>query len=103
MSYSGNDDHDEAEARLRAVVMNELSEIMQRTGLPPMSVLRLAVRSVGTIYREMANAHSGPDACTCGWRPHPASDGDLLVLALLTACERSRPNDLRRMQVAGTA
>lgn len=94
---------DEAEAHIRATVMNELCEVMHRAGLPPMAVLRLAARSIGTIYREMANAHSGVDPCPCGWRPHPASDIELLGMALMTACEQRRADDLRLMQVAGSA
>lgn len=49
--------HDEAEAHIRATMMNELCEVMHRTDLPPMALLRLAARSVGSIYREMADAH----------------------------------------------
>lgn len=95
--------HDEAEAHIRATVMNELCEVMRRAGLSPMAVLRLAARSIGTIYREMAEAHSGMDPCSCGWRPHPASDVELLGMALMTACEQRRAADLRLMRVADNA
>ena len=95
--------HDEAEAHIRATIMNELCEVMHRTNLPPMAVMRLAARSIGTIYREMADAHSGIDPCPCGWRPQEATDIDMLVMALLTACERRRTDDLRLMRIAGTA
>lgn len=95
--------HDEAEAHIRATVMKELCDVMHRAGLPPMAVLRLAARSIGTIYRAMAEAHSGSDSCSCGWRPHPESDIELLGKALTTACEQRRANDLRRMRIAGNA
>ena len=95
--------HDEAEAHIRTTVMNELCEVMHRAGLPPMAVLRLAARSIGMIYREMAEAHSGVDPCPCGWRPHQANDVELLGMALMTACEGSRTDDLRQMRVAGSA
>lgn len=95
--------HDEAEAHIRATIMNELGEVMQKTGLPPMAVLRLAARSIGTIYREMADAHSGVDPCPCGWNPHEASEIDVLAMALVTACERRQVADLGLMRVAGTA
>jgi len=95
--------HDEAEAHIHATVMNELCEVMHRSGLPPMAVLRLAARSIGAIYREMADAHSGIEPCPCGWRPYPATDIELLGMALMTACERRRTNDLRLMRIAGTA
>lgn len=70
--------------------------------LPPLAVLRLAVRSIGSIYREMADAHLGFDRCVCGWRPH-ASDVELLGMALMTACMRRRTTDLRLIPVEGTA
>lgn len=94
---------EEAEAHICATVIKELCEVMQKTGLPPMAVLRLAARSVGTIYREMADAHAGLDPCPCGWRPHEASDAEVLGMALMTACERHRVHDLRQMRIAGTA
>ncbi|CAH1662319.1 hypothetical protein [Chelatococcus asaccharovorans] len=93
----------EAEAHIRATVMNEICEVMHRAGLPPMAVLRLAARSIGTIYREMAEAHSGIDPCPCGWRPSPATDMEVLKSALATACHRRRTDDLRLMQIAGRA
>lgn len=95
--------HDEAEAHIRATVMNEICEIMHRAGLPPMAVLRLEARSVGTIYREMAAAHSDIDPCPCGWRPHPATDVEMLGMALMTACEGHKSGDLRLMRAAGNA
>lgn len=94
---------DEAEAHIRAAMMNELGDVMHRTNLPPMAVLRLAARSIGRIYREMADAHSGIDPCPCGWRPHEASEIEVLVTALRAACGRRRTHDLRLMQIAGTA
>ncbi len=95
--------HDEAEAHIRATVMNEICEIMHRAGLPPMAALRLAARSVGTVYREMAAAHSGIDPCPRGWRPHPATDVEMLGMALMTACEGHKSGDLRLMRAAGNA
>lgn len=94
---------DEAEAHIRARMMNELCEVMQRTNLPPMAMLRLAARSIGTIYREMADAHSGIDPCPCGWRPQEATEIEVLVRALVTAGERRHTDDLRLMRIAGSA
>ena len=95
--------YDEAEGHVRATVMNELCEVMHKCSLPPMAVLRLAARSIGMIYREMADAHSGIEPCSCGWQPHPATDVELLGMALMTACEQHRTVDLRLMRVAGSA
>jgi len=93
----------DAEAQIRATMMNELCGIMHKLGLPPMMVLHLAARSIGTIYREMADVHSGIDPCSCGWRPHPLTDVEVLGMALMTACEQRRTNDLLQMRVIGTA
>ena len=94
---------EETEAHIRATVINELCRVMRNTGLPPMAVLRLAARSIGTIYREMADAHGGVEPCTCGWRPHHSTDIEVLCMALMTACERHHVHDLRQMRIAGTA
>ena len=83
--------------------MNELCEIMRKVGLPPMAVLHLAARSIGTIYREMADAHSAIEPCPCGWRPHPVRDVEVLSTALAAACEQRGSDNLRLMRVAGTA
>lgn len=95
--------HAEAEAHIRAAMMNEICEVMHRAGLPPLAALRLVARSIGTIYREMAEAHSGIDPCPCGWRPNPKTDMEILSSALLAACERRRAVDLRLMPIAGRA
>lgn len=102
------DDHDrradEAEAILRTAIMNGFSDAMRKSGLPPMVVLRLAARAVGSVYREAADAHSGPHACGCGWCPQDGADVDLLCSALLSAATRRRHRrDLAAMQVAGRA
>lgn len=95
--------NEEAEAHIRATVMNDLCAVMDKTKLPPMALLRLAVRSIGEIYRDMADAHSGIEPCPCGWRPHRETDIEVLTMALITACGRCPVADLRRMPVAGTA
>lgn len=94
---------EEAEDHIRATMMNEICDVMARTNLPPMTLLRLAARSIGMIYREMADAHSGVEPCPCGWRPDRAADVEILGMALIAACDRFRTADLRRMPVAGTA
>ncbi|WP_406873466.1 hypothetical protein WHT83_07725 [Aminobacter sp. P9b] len=95
--------HEEAQAHIRATIMNEFCEVMRKTGLPPMVVMRLAAQAVGSIYRETADAHSGPAACPCGWCPREGTDVDVLCAALLAACTRRMGRDLRSMAIAGTA
>ncbi|WP_295813674.1 hypothetical protein [uncultured Nitratireductor sp.] len=94
---------EEAEAHLRMQLMKEMSEVMRRTGLPPMVVMREAVRAIGAIYRETAQAHREPACCPCGWRPQEASDLEYLGQALLAASTKRGRGDLDAMQVLGTA
>ncbi|CAN0653816.1 hypothetical protein [Nitratireductor sp. OM-1] len=94
---------EEAEMHLRMQLMKEMSAVMQRTGLPPMIVMREAVRAIGVIYRETADAHQGPGSCSCGWQPQEAADLDYLGRALLEATRQPRRRDLGAMQVLGTA
>ena len=93
----------EAESHLKMQMMKEMSELMRRTGLPPMVVMREAVRAIGLIYRETAAAHREPACCPCGWRPQAACDLEYLGQALLEASRRPRARDLGGMQVLGTA
>ncbi len=104
-AFSSDDErrHEEAQAHIRATIMNEFGEVMRRTGLPPMVVMRLAAQAVGAIYRESAAAHSGSDACPCGWCPHERADVDVLCSALTAACTRQPVRDLRLLRIAGTA
>lgn len=94
---------EEAEAHLKLQIMKELSEVMRRTGLPPMIVMREAVRAVGFIYRETAAAHQEPEFCPCGWRPQEAADLDYLGQALRDTHRSPRRPDLRKMSMLGTA
>jgi len=94
--------HEEAEAHMRTMLMHGLCAIMRRTGLPPMAVLRLAARSVGSAYREMADAHCGLEPCACGWCPQQTADLEVLIMALMSA-GRPHLHDLAAMQAAGSA
>lgn len=75
--------HGEAEAHVCATMMNELCEVIQRTNLSPMAVLRLTARSIGTTYREIAEAHAGSDPCPSGWCPQEAPDVEVMGMALI--------------------
>lgn len=71
--------------------------------MPPMAALETAARLVGTLYRQVAAAHRGPNGCACGWQPDP--DADLIALEANLAAALlgpPRPN-LARMPVAGRA
>jgi len=94
---------DQAEAHIRATMMKELCEVMGASGLPPIAALRLAARAIGSIYREMADTHTGIGACQCGWRPRDSHDAEFLTTGLLAACQSRPSQDLRAMQVVGSA
>jgi hypothetical protein len=94
---------EEAGAHIRAAIMSEFCRVMSYSGLPPMAVLRLAVQAIGSVYRDMAEVHSGPDACPCNWRPNEQADVDVLCAALMAAIRFKPIQDLRAMQPAGSA
>ena len=94
---------EEAQAHIRATIMNEFCRVMNQSGLPPMAVMRLAAQPVGSIYREVAETHSGPNACPCNWRPNEQTDVDVLCTALLAAIRFKPVQDLRAMRPIGSA
>ena len=94
--------HEQAQAHIRATIMNEFCDMLNKTGLSPMALMRLAAKAVGSVYREVADAHSGPNPCPCGWCPHEG-DVEVLGMALMTACEQRRAHDLQQMRIAGSA
>jgi hypothetical protein len=77
--------------------------IMQSTRLPPMAALSLAATAVGLLYLEVAAAHSGDNACPCGWEPCNAADLEALQTSLALATKPHRPADFREVQVEGHA
>jgi hypothetical protein len=94
---------DAADSVLRQAIMTAFCSVMRDTGLPPMTIMRLAASVVGSIYREVSDAHSGRNACPCGWQPCPHHDLDVLKMALAVAAETPPFPDLRRMRAAGQA
>ena len=77
--------------------------IMQSTRLPPMAALTLAATAVGLLYIEVAAAHSGDNACPCGWEPSSAADLEALQTSLALALRPHRPANFREVQVEGHA
>ncbi|KQP61658.1 hypothetical protein ASG40_04270 [Methylobacterium sp. Leaf399] len=77
--------------------------VLHRGPLPPMDALQVAARTIGTLYRQMAQAHDGPGGCACGWEPDP--DGDLVVLEAQLAAALLQPpsQDLAQMATMGQA
>jgi hypothetical protein len=77
--------------------------VMQSTHLPPMAALSLAATAVGLLYFEVAAAHSGDNACPCGWEPCSAADLEALQASLALATKPHRPADFHTLQVEGHA
>lgn len=98
-----DDRADEAQARFKAALMNAFGETLRAADMPPMAVLRLAALAMGSVYREIADAHTCAPGCPCGWKPQQSLDVELLCSALMSECRRRSRPDLQTMPVAGTA
>lgn len=76
---------------------------LNRHPLPALQALAAAARTIGTLYRQIAQAHEGPGGCACGWEPDP--DSDLIVLEANLAASLLKPPepDLAHMPTLGRA
>src|SRR6218665_3488418 len=84
MQLSENPEREERDALARRqLVMRIFRELLQATRLPPMVVLEYAAAAVGSVYCEVAEAHTWPQACPCGWQPDETADITCLQEALL--------------------
>lgn len=91
------------EGQLDEALRRAFWQSLNRAPLPAMSALEVAARVVGALYRQVAQAHEGPNGCRCGWEPDP--DCDLIVLEANLAAALLQPPepDLARMTVLGSA
>jgi len=88
---------------LRQALMAAFCDVLHGSRLPPMAVLRMTAEALGSVYREVSDAHRGDHACPCGWQPNPQADIALLQAALAMTAQILREPDLRRMPIAGRA
>ncbi|MGO4285414.1 hypothetical protein AB4Y99_14470 [Bosea sp. TAB14] len=88
---------------IREAMMAAFCAALQGTRLPPLALVELTAEALGSIYREVADAHCGNRPCPCGWQPCPAADLEALQAALKRGAALSRHPDLARMAVAGRA
>lgn len=88
---------------LRRTLMDAFYSVLRKTNLPPITILRLAAMGVGSVYREVAEAHLPPNPCPCGWVPHEAEDIALLQEALCDPGLAGALLDLSSSPAAGTA
>jgi hypothetical protein len=96
-------DKEAARAELHRAIVAAFCEVMNGSGLPPMTVMSLAAATIGSIYREVADQHRPGGSCPCGWQPSPDTDVEILQAALATATETVPFPDLRTAQVLGRA
>ncbi|MCJ2034078.1 hypothetical protein MKK54_07615 [Methylobacterium sp. J-068] len=91
------------EGHLDEALRRAFWQSLHRAPLPAMSALEVAARVVGALYRQVAQAHEGPNGCRCGWEPDP--DCDLIVLEANLAAALLQPPepDLARMVALGRA
>jgi hypothetical protein len=91
------------EAHLDEALRRAFWQSLNRAPLPAMAALEVAARVVGALYRQVAQAHEGPQGCRCGWELDP--DCDLIVLEANLAAALMQPPgpDLARMTPLGRA
>ena len=92
-----------ARAELRQAVMTAFNNVLHATHLSPMAVISLTAAALGSVYKDVADAHCGGKACPCGWRPNRPADLEVLRAALAITTEILSVSDLRVVQAAGRA
>jgi hypothetical protein len=105
MQFDHNIDEEIATARdhMRKAIMVAFCGIMRTTQFRPMTALSFAAMAVGSIYREIADAHCDDQRCPCGWEPCRAVDIEALLTALAMTAQLRPEIDLRLVQAAGKA
>jgi len=88
---------------MRQLVMRTFRDLLHATRLPPIAVLEYAAAAVGSVYREVADAHTWPSACPCGWQPDELADLSTMQDALLREARSAQAGDLATAPVMGHA
>lgn len=92
-----------ARDHMRRAIMTAFCGIMRTRQFQPMTALSFAAMAVGSIYREIADAHCDDRQCPCGWEPCRATDIEALLTALATTAQPEPGIDLRLVEAAGKA
>jgi len=92
----------DAEA-IRFMVTRTFMDVLRQTNLAPLEVLEYAATAIGTMYRDVADAHTWPRECPCGWEPDMMADVAMLKSALSAAAIPELDSPLARAVVAGNA
>lgn len=83
--------------------MTAFCAALRDTRLPPLALVELAAAAVGSVYREVADAHCGDQPCPCGWHPRLQADLEALQAALALSATPALQPDLAHMMVLGRA
>lgn len=62
-------DNANAFATVRAAMMASYAGALGSTRMTPLEALECMAAALGSIYREVADAHLDPHGCPCGWEP----------------------------------
>lgn len=92
-----------ARVDIREALMTAFCAALRDTRLPPLTLLELAATAVGSVYREVADAHCGDQPCPCGWHPRLQADLEALQAALALSVSPIPHGDLVHMPVLGRA
>lgn len=76
-------DRDEAFTAARAALLASYSGTLATTRMTPFEALECLAAAIGSIYREVADAHLDPQGCPCGWQPFEQFDIAALQEAIL--------------------
>ena len=64
------------------------------TRLSPLEALECMAAALGSLYREVADAHIDPQGCHCGWQPHAVLDMVALEQAMAANGARDEDEDM---------
>ncbi len=82
---------DAAFIAIRAALLASYAGSLASSRMSPMEALECAAAALGSIYREVADAHLDPNGCQCGWLP--AEMLDILALQQALAAHAAWDDD----------
>ena len=88
---------------IRDTVMVAFCKALHGTQLSPLAVIELMAEAVGSVYREVSDAHQGDRSCPCGWQPNLLADIAAMQAALAETAAPAPGIDLLRIEVQGRA
>ncbi len=62
-------DHDPSLTAIRHGMLAVYLDVLDSGPMTPLEALECMAGALGSIYREVADAHLDPQGCQCGWTP----------------------------------